>query len=124
MCFPILAVSAIGTNIFSCPKWPNSVGIISSSNSEIAIFFADLWVTNDATIQVNRMRIMVPFSIYSSIIPALKPTKITANVAAAWDELSPNIRLRCATEYLKTFWVKKAPSHFPVRATTDRTTAM
>ena len=52
------------------------------------IFLAAFSVAKEATIQVIRIKIIVPFKIFSSRIFALNPTNITARVAAACASLS------------------------------------
>ena len=76
-----------------------------------------------ATIDVIRISMMVPFRIFLSMIPALKPTNITASVAAACPLLKPNMTLRWEEVYLNASWVKNAASHFPAIATIERVKA-
>src|SRR5690606_11628010 len=82
--FSILATLAMGNNMCSLEAAPFVLIISSASLSDSTIIFlAALSVANEATIQVTKIKIMVPFKIFSSKIPARYPTKITANVAAA-----------------------------------------
>jgi hypothetical protein len=72
-----------------------AAGVKGAFSSLRAIFLAERCVKTDATMQVSRIRMMVPFRIYSSSIPALYPTMMMARVAAAWELLSPNISVLC-----------------------------
>ncbi len=107
-----LLKSAIGIKIVS---W--SVSCVSSNCPSVSsakmIFRLAFSVTKEATTQVNKIRIIVPFKILASIIPALYPTKIMASVAAACALLSPKIICLCSFVYLNNFWVIKEAIHFP-----------
>ncbi len=61
---------------------------------------------------------------FSSNIPALKPTKITASVAAALEPLKPKISCRCALEYLNISCVNQAAIHLLERAIIENVPAI
>ena len=106
------SVSITGIIRRSC--WLINSGSLSAS--EMAIRLPALAVTNDPTIQVTNINMIVPFKTFSSIKPKLKPMRITAIVAAACDVLNPNIRFRCVLLYPNIFCVIKAASHLVARA--------
>src|SRR5690606_33383116 len=77
------------------------------------IFLDAFSVTIEAMIQVIKIKRIVPFSTFSSIMLLLYPTIITAKVAAACALLKPKIRLRWFELYLKIYWVMVAAMNFP-----------